>query len=111
MALQLGKTLLIRLDRIGDLVLTLSVDESLRKIDQKTDAKWWIPKGLDFVAKNSIPPRPAREIEHDFSWSQFKILLQELKEEKPRTAIVFHAPWWVSVLLFLARVPVRAGPK
>ncbi len=111
MPLNIGKTLLIRLDRIGDLVLTLPVDESLRKVDETAQVKWWIPKGLGFVAKNAEPPREAREVEHDFSLTQFFALLTELKREKLKTAVVFHAPWWISLLLFLARVPVRAGPK
>jgi heptosyltransferase I len=111
MPLNIGKTLLIRLDRIGDLVLTLPVDESLRTVDETTQVKWWIPKGLGFVVKNAEPPRLARELEHNFSFTQFTSLLKELKSDKPRTAVVFHAPWWVSLLLFLARVPVRAGPK
>lgn len=111
MSFKLGKLLLVRLDRIGDLVLTLPVDESLRKIDPKADIQWWIPKGLSFVTTAANPPRQAREVDLRFDRERFKTLLAELKRDRPRIAIVFHAPWWIGLLLFLARVPVRAGPR
>jgi ADP-heptose:LPS heptosyltransferase len=38
-------------------------------------------------------------------------LLSDVKKESFDAAIVFHAPWWVGLLLWLARVPLRAGVK
>lgn len=111
MSLKFGKILLVRLDRIGDLVLTLPVEESLRKIDPKAEIRWWIPKGLSFVAAAANPPRAVREVDLSFNRKRFRTLLEDLKRDRPKLAIVYHAPWWVGLLLFVARVPVRAGPR
>ena len=101
------KILCVRMDRIGDLVLTLPVDEALAG-DQ---VKWWIPKGLGFVAEHATPRREAREVAKKVSFSEFFSLLDAVKKERFDTAIVFHAPWWIGLLIWLARIPVRAGVK
>jgi heptosyltransferase I len=111
MSLKLGKTRLIRLDRIGDLVLTLPIDEGLRQLDPHADIRWWIPKGLSFITKLAEPTRAATEVASAFNWRRCKQLLSTLRQDRPDTAIVFHAPWWVGLILFFARVPVRAGPR
>ncbi len=111
MSSKLGKILLVRLDRIGDLVLTLPVGESLRKIDPEAEIRWWIPKGLGFVASASTPPSTYREVDLRFNLGRVHALLGELRRDRPNLAIVFHAPWWVGLLLFMARVPVRGGPR
>ncbi len=111
MSLTLGKTLLVRLDRIGDLVLTLPIEESLRTIDAKSEIRWWVPTGLGFIADHAVPRKKYTEHDLRFDWAVFKKLLAELKNDRPRLAIIFHAPWWVSLLFFLARIPVRAGPR
>jgi len=38
-------------------------------------------------------------------------LLTEVRRRRYDAAIVFHAPWWVSVLLWFARIPIRAGVR
>ena len=111
MAQKLGKVLLVRLDRIGDLVMTFPVDESLSTLDSKADVRWWIPPGLAFIAAHAEPRRNVRELARQFNYLRFRMLLDELRRDPPRLAIIFHAPWWVSLLFFLARVPVRAGPR
>ncbi len=111
MSLSLGKTLLVRLDRIGDLVLTLPIEESLRTIDAKSEIRWWLPAGLGFVADHAVPRKTYTELDLRFNWTTFTKLLADLRNDRPRLAIVYHAPWWVSLLLFLARIPIRAGPR
>lgn len=101
------RALFIRLDRIGDLVLTLPVDESLRD----TRVEWWIPPGLKFIAEHASPPRPAREVGKKISPSDFFKLWREVRSSRYDLAVVFHAPWWVSFLLWLARVPARGGVR
>ncbi len=103
------KLLLIRLDRIGDLVLTLPVDEEFTR--QGTQVQWWIPQGLSFITQNSSPERQAQEVERAFSWRRFHTLFKQVRELHPDAAVVFHAPWWVGLLLWLARVPVRVGQR
>jgi ADP-heptose:LPS heptosyltransferase len=101
------KLLLIRLDRIGDLVLTLPVDEAL----DSTAVDWWIPPELEFVSAMASPPRKTRTINKKISVPEFFRLLPEVRRRHYDAAIIFHAPWWVSLLLWLARIPIRAGVR
>jgi ADP-heptose:LPS heptosyltransferase len=102
------RLLLIRLDRIGDLVLTLPVDQSLSS-QWKTD--WWIPQGLGFVTSGADPFRAAKELSKSITFKAFFSLFRELRRTHYDAAIVFHAPGWVSLLLWLARIPIRGGVK
>jgi heptosyltransferase I len=98
------KLLLVRLDRIGDLALTLPVDQNI-----PYSAQWWIPSGLSFVSDSAQPPRKAREIKKQFRFREFFSLWRDLRKEKIAAAVVFHAPWWIGLLLFATRIPLRAG--
>jgi ADP-heptose:LPS heptosyltransferase len=101
------RVLFVRLDRIGDLVLTLPVDQSLENIK----SSWWIPKGLGFVAACASPVRNAQEVDRAIDFRTFMKYFIELRRERFDAAVVFHAPWWVSLLLWLARIPIRGGVK
>lgn len=101
------RLLLVRLDRIGDLVLTLPVDESF----PETKVDWWIPQGLSFVTSAANPARNAKEVPRKIGIKAFFDLLGKVRRENYDAAVVFHAPWWVSVLLWLARIPLRGGVK
>ena len=107
MAFSTERLLLVRMDRIGDLILTLPVDESL----PNSETAWWIPRGLSFITQGATPQRNAREVGREISPSGFFYLLREVRKENYTAAIVFHAPWWVSLLLWLARIPLRGGVK
>jgi heptosyltransferase I len=102
------KIVLIRLDKIGDLISTLAVDQL---VDQAAPVTWVVSKGLGFVAKNAEPPRSFFEIDKSDPWISFWVLLQFLKDFRPDIAVSFQAPWWVSLALLMARVPVRAGVR
>ncbi|HVK60772.1 MAG TPA: glycosyltransferase family 9 protein [Bdellovibrionales bacterium] len=102
-----GQALFVRLDRIGDLVLTLPVDQ---RLGYQT-VHWWIPQGLSFVTKSALPIRNATEIPKSIKPTRFLSLLKEVRSRKYSTAVVFHAPWWVGLLLWLAGIPVRVGVR
>lgn len=106
-AAQPHHVLLVRLDRMGDLVLTLPVDSCFRD----ANVQWWISPGLSFVTDCATPRRSAQEISRQTSFIHFFRRLRELRERKPDAVILFHAPWWVSLLVFLAGIPVRGGVK
>ncbi|MDX9730192.1 MAG: glycosyltransferase family 9 protein [Bdellovibrionales bacterium] len=110
-----GPTLFIRMDRIGDLVLTLPADSLCSVSDDSSSVvspvDWWIAPNLGFIADHSVPRRRVREIKLKIDRREFKQLLRELKARSYQTAVVFHAPWWVSPLLWLARIPNRVGVK
>jgi heptosyltransferase I len=101
------RALFVRLDRIGDLVLTLPTEEAFEtaKVD------WWIPPGLSFITHSANPARHAREVGRKLDWSIFTSLVREIRRQKYHLAVVFHAPWWVGFALWLARVPLRVGVR
>lgn len=101
------RLLFVRLDRIGDLVLTLPVDEAL----PEAEVHWWIPQGLSFVTRSARPRRHATETPRRIDFREFLRCLREVRSQRYDAAVVFHAPWWVSCLLWLARIPIRAGVR
>lgn len=106
--------LFIRMDRIGDLVLSLGADSIFSESQPKNDVSpvdWWIAPNTGFIADHAMPRRRVREMKIKIQFAEFKRLLRELKVRAYKTAIVFHAPWWVSPLLWLARIPNRVGVK
>lgn len=100
---------LIRLDKIGDLVSTLPVDE-LPPL-QEYDIQWVVSTGLGFVPDHASPPRKYIELNRNEKWEGFVSLFRFLSETKPRVAISFQAPWWVSLALWISRVPLRGGTR
>jgi ADP-heptose:LPS heptosyltransferase len=102
------KNLLIRMDKIGDLVLTLPVDQVL---DSKDQTVWFITQGLEFFPEHASPKRQFIGFKKQFSWLEFKRMYLTIKKLKPDRAIVFHAPWWVGLALLCAWVPTRVGVR
>ncbi|MGZ3775090.1 MAG: glycosyltransferase family 9 protein [Pseudobdellovibrionaceae bacterium] len=101
------KVLLIRLDKIGDLICTMCVDQV--SFLKNCDVQWVISKGLSFVPENAEPPRKFLELSKEDWKKSLAVLRQFLREFKPDVAVSFQAPWWVSYALWLEKVPVRAG--
>lgn len=101
------KVLLIRLDKIGDLISTMCVDEST-SLDQ-TEVRWVISKGLGFVPDWAQPSRAYVELSKDDWKTSLKALRGFIRDFKPDVAVSFQAPWWVNFALWLERVPVRSG--
>ncbi|MGZ3768312.1 MAG: glycosyltransferase family 9 protein [Bdellovibrio sp.] len=103
------KVLLIRLDKIGDLICTMCVDQVSFLKD--SDVQWVISKGLSFVPENAEPKRKFLELSKEDWKKSLKTLREFLREFKPDVAVSFQAPWWVSFALWAENVPVRAGVK
>lgn len=100
------KGLFIRLDKIGDLVSTVPCDEVLPK---NVECTWMISRGLGTVLDCANPKRSWVDYEKRFSFQQFFLFLNFLKQQQFDFAISFQAPWWVNCALWLARVPCRFG--
>lgn len=101
------KILLIRLDKIGDLICSLPVDEC--EVLKGHSIHWAISKGLEFVPDHSAPRRRYQSFRRDWNVTDFILFFQFLKNEKFEMAISFQAPWWIHLGLFLTRVPKRVG--
>ena len=95
------KVLLVRLDKIGDLVSSLPIDEL--SIFQTHTLHWAIAKGLGPIVSAATPSRKFTEIQSQF---ELTALIQQFQ---PDVAITFFAPWWAGWELFKARVPLRVG--
>jgi heptosyltransferase I len=98
--------LFIRLDKMGDLILTLPCDQL---VSQKFQVHWAIPRGLDFVMDTCLPKRDFESFARPFSWLELKKFYYFVKKMKPEVSICYHVPWWIPFCLWLCRVKVRGG--
>ncbi len=106
---ELPKAVLVRLDKIGDLICTLGVDQSLGQYQ----VRWVVAKGMENLLTYTNPSRAAHALFLDKSaaWYAFFVLLKYLLHEKPEVFCSFQSSWWVNFAAFLARVPQRTGVK
>lgn len=100
---------IVRIDKIGDLVVSLAVDEHPAFAGQRVN--WFISKGLSFVTEQAQPQRVAHEYKRGFSPWQFLRMYKWLRANRPQTVILLHNPWWVSCAAWLAGVPERMGRR
>ena len=100
--------LLIRFDRIGDLILTLPTDQ----IDFFKDKKvhWLISKTNEFIIHNAKPRRDYLAIVAPKTFSDFRQLVKNIKSHNFDATVLFHAPWWLFFAVWSARIPMRIGP-
>jgi ADP-heptose:LPS heptosyltransferase len=119
------KIIFLRLDKIGDLIATLPVDQlpglasfSTSKTgstsvvsSEPVEIKWVIAKNLGWLAKAAVPPRQFMELDLRTPKESEAQLLAFLKAEKPDAVVVFYAPWWVGRACWRARVPLRIGRR
>ena len=101
------KVLLIRLDKIGDLICTLPADQILD--ESKYDVTWIVQKGLGAVVDLGEKKRRYIEIDKNNPSEARQTLTAFLKHNSFNYAISFQCPWWVNFELFKARIPIRAG--
>jgi len=103
------KVTLVRLDRLGDLILSLPVDQM--RVFGRSKVAWVVSEGLEFVAQQARPPRDVWAWPKRVSLLGFYRLLSKVRAQKNDVVIIFHAPWWVSLLFWMANVPWRIGVK
>ncbi len=107
--MQKKKVLLIRLDKIGDLICSLPVDQVLD--ESLYDVTWVVQKGLGKVVELGVKKRRFIELDKSNpkeSAAQLRNLLGSVYID---VAISFQCPWWVNFELLRARIPIRAGVK
>ena len=103
------KVLLIRLDKIGDLICTLPADQILN--ETLYDVTWVIQKGLGPIVELGRKNRKYFELDKSTPKQSAQQLTQFLKALNPDVAISFQCPWWVNFTLYRADVPIRSGVK
>ena len=105
------KAVFLRLDKIGDLVSTLPVDQMPWLQEKKIQVKWVVAKGLGWIAKASEPTREFLELNPKDSKHSTEKLVHYLKDEAPDVVISFQAPWWVGYACWRAGVPLRVSRR
>lgn len=98
--------LLIRLDRMGDLVLTLPADQEIKTSVKR---RWWVNESLEFLPRLSASPREFDGISLKFSWSGFWSTVKKLKNLKPEAVVIFYAPPWIYWAVLIAGIRYRLG--
>ena len=101
------KVLLIRLDKIGDLICTLPADQILD--ESRYDVTWAVQKGLGAVVDLGEKKRRYIELDKSNPSEARSLLSAFLKQNSFDYAISFQCPWWVNFELFKARIATRAG--
>ncbi len=97
----------IRLDKIGDLVATLPIDQALPK-SLSQNLHWVLPKGLGLLAGDH---RSYLELDLKTEKESEKKLVQYLKQVDAKMVVIFFAPWWVSRACWKAGVALRVGRR
>lgn len=110
---KIKKVFLIRLDRIGDLVLTLPSDQ--HPYFRGKELHWMIPQGLEPICQFSKPERSFTSLSLKINFWNFLNLFLNLvkifKTHRPDAVVIFFAPWWVALASFFAGVPLRHGRR
>jgi len=101
------KTALIRIDKIGDLVATLPVDQAACLAGR--DVLWVVNENVRFLCELAEPRRQSLSLSSGSGWSAFTQMRKIFRDTAFDEVIVFYAPWWVSLAAWLAKIPMRAG--
>ena len=101
------KVVLIRLDKIGDLICTLPADQILDS--SAFEITWVVQLGLGQLLDLSERKIKYFEIDKLKPKNSHQIFSQFLKTQKFDIAVSFQCPWWVNFELFKHRISKRIG--
>jgi ADP-heptose:LPS heptosyltransferase len=106
-----SKVLFVRVDRIGDLILTLPCEIRWKKYRPESEVVWLASDAVTWVLKHHLISERVLSVSL-FGSPLVKIfsLARALKKEQFSEAVVFFAPWWVGLAVWLARIPKVTGP-
>ncbi len=107
--MQKPRALLVRMDKLGDLVLSLCADQAHEL--KNFEIRWIVSQGTGFIASHADPRRDHQEFPKEFSIKNLFQLVRSVRAFGPELAVVFFAPWWVGLGLMLAGIPQRIGRK
>lgn len=104
---KLKNVIILRLDKIGDLVCTLPIDQVF---SGEYNVHWVISQGLGFIPFYAEPARDFTEINKSLpAWDNFKKIYALVRKLQPEAVIQIQTPWWAMFAVLLARVKIRAG--
>jgi ADP-heptose:LPS heptosyltransferase len=105
------KWIFVRIDKMGDLICTLPVDQLAELQKSNAQVTWLIHNSLKQLMGLCSPTRVFHAIPGVLSWMLFWNLVRWIRSHKADGAILFYAPWWVSFAFWISRVPIRAGRR
>src|SRR5258708_9363080 len=101
-----GKCLIVRTDRLGDVLLTTPVSSALRDAFPSAEISWLVrPYAAPLLENN--PDIDHILVDHGGSLGD---LISLLKKERFDVAIVAYPRWRINWALWRAGVPIRIGP-
>ncbi len=100
---------LVRMDKIGDLIVSLPVDQHPAFGGQRVH--WFITSGLSFITEQASPKRQTTEFKRRFSPFEFLKMVRWFRRQNPQVVVMLHNPWWVSLAAWWADVPERIGRR
>jgi heptosyltransferase I len=98
------KVLLVRFDKIGDLIATLPVDQISPLQDDKYSVHWVVAHAVEPVIRHAKPERSFSAIT-----PTAKNFRRVLEEQMPDLVVSFYAPWWLGFECWKAGVRFRVG--
>lgn len=105
--IQKKKVLLIRLDKIGDLICTLPADQILDP--SLFEVTWVIQKGLGKLLDLADKKYNYLEIDKENPKRARQLFSHFLSKHRFDIVVSFQCPWWINFELFKARIPQRIG--
>lgn len=100
----------IRLDKIGDLILTLPADQLL--VDKGLEVTWFVAKGLGSICQRATPLRNFIEIDlNKNSPDGFHKLKAQLQSRGFEALIFFFGPGWAAKACRQSGVKIRCGRR
>ncbi len=113
------KVLIARTDRIGDLILSLPMEDAWLQGNPDAEVLWLANQNLKFVFEHAPSLFSNRNRKNCFFTNPkqsflnlitvMRKLSRWLDQENFDVAISVQIPWWVAFCLWRARIPVRVG--
>jgi heptosyltransferase-3 len=104
---RLEKVLLVRTDRLGDVILTLPMVSELRKVHPGTHVSMLLRPYTGAIVEGHAGVEEI--LWDDGRYKTFLVLLRALRLRRFDAAVLVHPTLRLALMLFLAGVPVRIG--
>jgi len=104
---KLHKILLVRTDKIGDLVISTAAAECVKKNLPGAFVGFMVRKGHEVFLQGN--PFEDEVIPYEKSFFSKLLLIARLRKERFDAAVILHSTRSVNAIMFFAGVPVRVG--
>jgi len=106
---RIQRILVVRTDRLGDVILTLPVLPLLRECFPEARISMLLRRYTGEIASGNPNVDSLIWYEDDKGIIPFRTMLSILIDERPTVALVVHPTLRIALLMFLAGIPIRVG--